>query len=318
MVRWLSYNTGMDWNDSVDPGFDQLLLMLGVTLSEVGMPLRDAWWVGESNWRDYLCRDEECCSLSGQNLQNVRESTMSAELIFRGSSYDADLPSAMTLPSVSATKRSRARKVLRREVAQVGLLRFDEPTFESALRAWDVARSTQFGSRIETAESLGYLGATLANIYLRDAVMVSALTDREQANLPKSTELLLGSPEIAPPWDRLTRFEEILRQIAAVCVLNLATSPQQRSLSAAHLSEPSAQDGDSVRTASAAVLSILAWLEWCKGRGSKAGCYVDSALAVVPRYRLAELFDELLAEGVLCHWAKDPKTAWQQHGPNVA
>ncbi|WP_461170620.1 DUF4192 domain-containing protein [Arthrobacter sp. Z1-15] len=65
------------------------------------------------------------------------------------------------------------------------------------------------------------------------------------------------------------------------------------------------------REAAAALLSLLAWIEWARGRGSRARVYLSRCLEGYPGYRLAELLDELLATGMFPVWARNAETAWR-------
>jgi hypothetical protein len=49
-------------------------------------------------------------------------------------------------------------------------------------------------------------------------------------------------------------------------------------------------------------LTILAWLEWSRGRGTVAGTYLDQALQVDSDYQLARLFLQLVDRAVMPEW----------------
>ena len=51
------------------------------------------------------------------------------------------------------------------------------------------------------------------------------------------------------------------------------------------------------------LLCILAWLNWALGRSSVAGRFVDSSMAIDPRYGFAEILETMLARGMLPEWA---------------
>lgn len=60
----------------------------------------------------------------------------------------------------------------------------------------------------------------------------------------------------------------------------------------------------------AAVLTMSAWFEYARGRGSRAAVFLDAAERAVPGYRLARLLHELLRRGGLPAWARNRRTAW--------
>ena len=68
----------------------------------------------------------------------------------------------------------------------------------------------------------------------------------------------------------------------------------------------------------AALLSLLAWIEWARGRGSRAQVFLDRCLADSPGYRLAELLRDLLGTGVLPVWARTGATAWKGESERIA
>jgi hypothetical protein len=67
--------------------------------------------------------------------------------------------------------------------------------------------------------------------------------------------------------------------------------------------------------AKAALLTMLAWVEWARARGSLAQQYLDRCLAECPDYNLARLLRELLAAGALPSWSTVRESAWR--GPNL-
>ncbi len=62
--------------------------------------------------------------------------------------------------------------------------------------------------------------------------------------------------------------------------------------------------------ARAAALTMSAWFEYARGRGSRAAVFLDAAERAVPGYRLARLLHELLDRGGLPVWARSRSTAW--------
>ncbi|MER2133846.1 MAG: DUF4192 domain-containing protein [Arthrobacter sp.] len=99
--------------------------------------------------------------------------------------------------------------------------------------------------------------------------------------------ILIGRSRTAPDWDRLDRTYEAF------------TSLVQRAAG-----EPAA-----------ALLTLLGWIEWARGRSSRAEIFLSGALREAPGYRLAALLRELLRRGELPQWAQSPSTAWRGEGP---
>ena len=62
-----------------------LLKELELALEAAGMPLRDAWIIGPEFWRNAYCSDPECCGSPGRPVEQIRNSRLNAEMVFRGS-----------------------------------------------------------------------------------------------------------------------------------------------------------------------------------------------------------------------------------------
>lgn len=60
-----------------------------------------------------------------------------------------------------------------------------------------------------------------------------------------------------------------------------------------------------------ALLCILAWIEWSRGRGSMAIMLLDRVLDEQGDYRLAQLLRELMNRGAMPEWATDELRAWR-------
>ncbi|MFJ6003183.1 DUF4192 family protein [Arthrobacter sp. NPDC092385] len=88
-------------------------------------------------------------------------------------------------------------------------------------------------------------------------------------------------------WHRVDAMTVILARIAAV------------------------SDGES----RAAALTMSAWFEYARGRGSRAAVFLAAAEEAVPGYRLARLLHELLRRGGLPAWARRRSTAWTSGVP---
>jgi hypothetical protein len=54
-----------------------------------------------------------------------------------------------------------------------------------------------------------------------------------------------------------------------------------------------------------APLCMLTWLNWALGHGSAAGDYLDRAVAIDPKYGMAEVLGTMLGNGIMAEWAFD-------------
>jgi hypothetical protein len=69
--------------------FRPLLADLECALGLAGMPVRDAWRVGEEYWRNLYCTDGSCCPMPGRPVAEIRDSRLNAEMVYLGSSVGA-------------------------------------------------------------------------------------------------------------------------------------------------------------------------------------------------------------------------------------
>lgn len=99
-------------------------------------------------------------------------------------------------------------------------------------------------------------------------------------------DLLAGRFPGPIAWERVDAMSEVLARLAAV------------------------SDGES----RAAALTMSAWFEYARGRGSRAAVFLGAAEQAVPGYRLARLLSELLRRGGLPAWARRRSTAWTTGG----
>ncbi|WP_285724135.1 DUF4192 domain-containing protein [Psychromicrobium xiongbiense] len=304
---------GRDWLDDEDPGYDELMAAVWGMLASIGKPLHEAWYVGEEHWRDYLCRDAQCCPVQGRPLSAVRNSLLNAELVYRGSSYLESLSEAVQLPVASVQMRRAAKKFFDLALVRMATTMPGERVHREALSSWEsVLDGSQ--SLADSSERLGYLTASLVNRGIRDALMVSAVAGLDQGFRVGDESGAPGDPDLSvtsvamgewpgPEWERVNRLADGLERVAGLGGM----SPTVRVPRTLSLREPVA-----------AALTLLGWIEWCRGRGSRSGVRLTQALEICPDYRLAHLLLQVLDSGMQCPWVRDPLTAWQRPSPHAA
>ncbi|WP_285248952.1 DUF4192 family protein [Pseudarthrobacter sp. efr-133-R2A-89] len=163
--------------------YDQLVREVQAVLEQAGMPVRDAWFVGDEYWRDALCRDSSCCPLPGRPVQQIRDSMLNAEMVYRGSSVEA-APGTRTAP-VPALPAPYVASVLAREDGWMedlaGRTR-SRAQFSSVLDFWERILGQPAGAPWRPdAERDAYLRATIVVPTWRDAVLVMAAAGRNAA-----------------------------------------------------------------------------------------------------------------------------------------
>ncbi|MGO2804579.1 DUF4192 domain-containing protein [Glutamicibacter arilaitensis] len=106
--------------------------------------------------------------------------------------------------------------------------------------------------------------------------------DHEAAATPL-TNYLLGRGWHAPDWQRIDRLWLVSRDLLGVA------------------------KGNSRQ----ALLCILAWIEWARGRGTMALRLLGRAVEENPNYELSKLLQKLMSHGIMPEWATDQLRAWR-------
>ncbi len=330
------------WEDPKAPPHSRIMDSLYIGLAASGLPVRNAWLISESIWREYSCVDLDCCPWPGRPVAEISTSELNAEMIFRGSHYGRTIEEATGVgpqlqfginQSVEDAKRDNERRLGR------AWLLADQ--FAVTLNAWRTAmehsedRSHLPGrlpSAIPDEESAGFLLASLSCRTVRDFLLVQISVGPAAALAGDFNSDSLSKPAGSPL---------IPTRLSSRCgTIPFRTGRSRRSTGMPELfSDVLIGDHDgaldwrtinraadlfqallqfSSGTSAAALLSMLAWIEWAKGRGSRAQCYVDKCLEVDPDYKLARLLGQLFEQGLLPQWAKSPHTAWRNSAVEAA
>lgn len=339
------------------PALATLLRELERALGAAGLPVRDAWLIGERHWRNAYCTDPACCAPPGRPVEEIRNSRLNAELVFRGSSVGAapGSPAASGTPEHDEAAALEAEDSWTREF--LGRWR-DRSQFGAVLDVWErvlnaagrPAAGTAAGQQPTLpggpppaalpAGLAGYLRATLCVAAWRDAVLVMAAAGRAAAVAgAEEFGVFAGGPGRPAPLPELDGYPAAMPG---------GTGESSESGAAGEAGEAAAAPGygevllglapatpDWARLAGldrilvrlgtcgggearAAALTARGWIEWCRGRGSFADALFTAAAAEQPGYRLAELLAELGRRGTLCGWARRKEAAWQRFDPDAA
>jgi hypothetical protein len=134
----LMFFTNVGWAEDAGPRVNRALLAdLESALGLAGMPVRDAWYVGEQYWRNVYCTDTGCCPLPGRPVAEIRDSRLNAEMVYLGSSVGSppgDDPAGGASgphPAVLASERHWAAELCTRRTSR--------PQFDRVLDAWELA-----------------------------------------------------------------------------------------------------------------------------------------------------------------------------------
>lgn len=400
--------TDRKWKQRDAPPCLRLVAELGRTLAEAGLPIRDGWLVSRHAWREYFCTDSTCCPWPGHSLGMIADSTLSAEMVYRGSAYaqslteavDLDLPPAWESGGEAARHRVAYGRRLRGRWCR-------RSQFAGTLAVWDdlitgmtvpvlpgtpgLGRAATPHGLTETAgppgaadtadpldfagpqepgrgcprlrsdpELAGFLLASLHARPVRDTLLVMAALgcakaldgadachllsrDERPPLLPPGTdgtvtvpasgrtgepagpgpasdpgevfrEVLIGRYAGIPDWAGMDAAFAVFAELLAAATANGAAGPDREAntgTTTGTTTSTSAPGTEADGEAAAALLSLLAWIEWARGRGSRAQSYLSRCLDLYPEYRLAELLGELLASGLFPVWARNAGTAWR-------
>jgi hypothetical protein len=120
--------------------FRPLLADLECALGLAGMPVRDAWCVGEEYWRNVYCTDSSCCPPPGRPVAEIRDSRLNAEMVYLGSSVGAPpgapSPRNADTPAPDDAAVMAAERDWTRALAGKGSL---QAQFDAVLDAWAAA-----------------------------------------------------------------------------------------------------------------------------------------------------------------------------------
>ncbi|WP_459384410.1 DUF4192 family protein [Arthrobacter humicola] len=121
-----------------------LLKELELALEAAGLPLRDAWIIGTEFWRNAHCSDPDCCGMPGRPVEQIRNSRLNAEMVYRGSSVGAvpgaqgTTPAPLPVdPAVSLAECGWAEQFSPR--------RRDRAQFDQVLDVWTIAMHAAIG-----------------------------------------------------------------------------------------------------------------------------------------------------------------------------
>ncbi len=124
-----------------------LLAALEVELESSGRPVRDAWYVGEAFWRNAYCLDPSCCPFPGRSVDEIRDSRLNAEMVFRGSSVGEDPACAAGCPARDVAADLSVMDAEQRWAGEFAARRGSRSQFATILDAWERVLAADAGAR---------------------------------------------------------------------------------------------------------------------------------------------------------------------------
>ncbi|WP_458778842.1 DUF4192 family protein [Arthrobacter sp. D3-16] len=162
--------------------YDVLMAGLDSMLQRARMPVREAWYVGDDFWREVWCLDVACCPLPGRPIQEIRDSLLSTEMVFRGSSIGPAPEQRQPAGPVPALHRAAVLEAEAVWSAQLDLRRQSRPQFAVVLGQWEAMLARPAGDlHRPSVHRDAFLRATLLVPAWRDAVLVMAAAGKTAA-----------------------------------------------------------------------------------------------------------------------------------------
>ena len=263
-----------------------------------GFRVRDALCVAGDGWGGYLDPD---CPAGGHPLEDIHTSDISGRIPEDGRGALGAVTDPAVLPDVDLATRERVARLLVRfhaatlvsDGVDLGTLgaAFDAP---GPLPDFSAPRLIELALALDPAEiddrDAAFLLWFLQRPVGRDAMMLqfafgpaagfrvlfgeAEFREGNDRGARESAALMSGEGP-RPDTERITRGIEVLKAI-------VARAP---------------------KSACAAPLTALAWLNWALGRGSVAGIFADRALTIDPDYPMAQLVAIIVESGRLPEWA---------------
>ncbi|MCW2133304.1 DUF4192 domain-containing protein [Arthrobacter sp. VKM Ac-2550] len=309
------------------PPYETLLDLLLTSLDGAGLPVRDGWVVGPEHFRCLHCKGPGCCPAGGHPVERIAESTINAEMIFRGSSVAPSVSQAVALRRSGAVVAESATAMCNESSEILRMLEgsWHAPeVFRRTLLCWDAAIRSGPGP-----ERIPFLLASLTSFHVRDAVIVLICRGLDAAyggavssgvltgTEPPGMDVPLTGPFPCATWKPGKTLDAYRRIFDAVLLGNSSQAPQWTRVDRAADLLVRLYCG-SEGPSKAAAGTLLAWIEWARGRGSMAHEALEMVLQEFPDYSLARLLNDFVETGILPVWAMDRDSSWSGSGERAA
>ncbi|OMH27815.1 hypothetical protein BKD30_02435 [Tersicoccus phoenicis] len=338
-------------------GLPVLVHRLVRTLERLGLTVRDCLYVGDEGWGHIDAAQPDAPWSRRRSLDAVSASVLNTELVFAGRAW-GPAPESVIVPTPTGPDAEEVRRWAGVHDPGSHPDPPDPAWARRVAAAWDRALSAAAPDPVAglpvRPDIAGLLLAGLRSRTIRDLVLfqsavgpsaviseliLSADSGGAPAH-PSSGDPALNHSTVRTAAARTTTArtgtrtpaEQCPREppdrdarlraggvplLASVITGSVALGPDWQRLDAAYrLLEALAPHADGqVRCAT---LTLLGWIEFARGRGSRAHHFLDAALRVDSRYELARLFDRFLDLGQVHEWARHRATAWKGDSPDTA
>ncbi|MGO4587002.1 DUF4192 domain-containing protein [Arthrobacter sp. 2RAF6] len=235
-------------------------------LELAGMPLRDAWIITPAHWRNLLC-DADCGECEPQQLATITDSHVNAAMVFEGSNYQTPAPEFAPFTGAPGTEERILAAVPSGTTQSVA----------AARALW--CRALEGSESPDEATALN-LVANFQHVFVRDMMACDIVSD----GTASPGDVILGTGDIAPDWNRVAKAEKIMRELVDAAPVGYRAPLQ----------------------------TLIGWIHFYRGTASAATQYYELALEDTPRYRLAKLLSEVARRGAVAGVAQNPATAYRR------
>ncbi|GAB3656259.1 hypothetical protein GCM10027591_11300 [Zhihengliuella somnathii] len=286
--------------------YGDLIEEVSLCLALSNVDVAGAWYVGGGFWKHYDCPRERCCPRGGRSVTELETAEVNIDFTLMGSApknglWDGSNPDVWP-------DRERVRGI----AAEYSSGLRPRLTIKALLRRWNglVGRPAEeaLNELRRDPELAGSLVGSLPRLQARNMVLALAAGALELKDIPlesgdlgyvprtwgeeagesetvvfRSFGFIMGTLHIAPDWGRLDQLWDVAYGLLP------ATEGDDRS----------------------ALLMLMSWLEWARGRSSAADQLLQSSGGLGRKDQLASLVEAKLREGVLPNWVQDPQRAWR-------
>ena len=281
------------------------------------LPGTEVWLVTPTGFRALDCADPMCCPAGGRPLSMLKGSRVAAYMVLEGRTVAGTREERYALRAAPEAARTRARRAAARWTGAYRRL-LDAPAGSpGALGQWGAESLDLWRSAVRAAScappgepfslspvDLGKIGAALADLPVRDAVLLSLVAGTEETAMRTARREVDGDTDKATG----TVMARIVDPERGVPPDDGATRAAREVLEAVVAHVP--------RNRRAPAYLLLGLVAWWNGDGGLAAERVSDALGVDPGYRLALLLRAAIAGGVPPGWVRRERAAFRD-GPEA-
>ena len=246
------------------------------------------WLIDDTGYQHLVCDYDDCCPPNGYPLIDLESTAVRATLVYQG--YAAADSRAAYLKLKKASEKDR-------KLAQEGAVRFEERKkgravnwrFE-ALTAWLFASELVRHKETIPPRVLGMLGAALTETTVRDAVLMACIPgglSTAAALLEEHREATHTTREIL---ESIVRIDDAIAPSSELC----RTATQVLSAVAAHADGPRC----------VVPLTLLGFLAWWSGDGTRANTRLEEATLLDSEYQFAQVLTRVQRQYLRPGWLR--------------